>query len=511
MKAFIRTFGIALLATAAWQALPVAAQTRSAVNAPYGVSRPVADRYIVVFKSHVANPAAQGAQMAQSHGGRLHHAYGHALKGFSATLPAAAVNALRNHPDVASIEQDQTVSLQQSVTQSSATWGLDRIDQVDLPLNTQYTYSQTGAGVTAFVVDTGIRADHSEFAGRLLPGFTAVADGQGTNDCNGHGTHVAGTVAGTTWGVAKGAKVVPVRVLDCSGNGAWSQVIAGLDYVASSTARPAVANLSLGGSASSTLDAAVAGAVSKGVTVVVAAGNSNVDACTASPAREPSAITVGATMSSDYRAYFSNIGTCLDLFAPGYNIVSAGIAGTTASATMSGTSMAAPHVAGAAALILQANPGATPATVASTIKANATTNHVIAAGTGSPNLLLSIGSASAPVTQPAPVVTQTVAVRSLGGSGARTGGSSWKASATINVRDVATGAAVANATVSGSFAPGGTFSCKTGSTGACTVSTGNLKSSTTRSTTFTVGDISGTQLQYDGAQNVATQVVILAP
>ncbi len=509
-KAFIRSIGLSLLAGLAIQSLPVAAQTRAAVNAPYGISRPIADRYIVTFKSEVASPSARAAQLTQVHGGKLHHAYGHALKGFSATLSATAVAALRNNPDVASIEQDRTVSLQQSVTtQSAATWGLDRIDQASLPLDTQYHYSQTGAGVTAFIVDTGIYAGHSEFTGRVLPGANFVSDTNGTNDCHGHGTHVSGTVAGTTWGVAKAAKLVPVRVLDCTGNGSWSQVIAGLDYVASSTARPAVANLSLGGAASSTLDAAVAGAVSKGVTVVVAAGNSNVDACTASPAREPTAITVGASTSDDYRAYFSNIGTCLDLFAPGYNITSAGLTSTSATAVMSGTSMAAPHVAGAAALILQANPTATPAAVSDAIKASALTNKITGAGTGSPNLLLSVGNTtSTPVTQP--VVTQTVAVRSLAGSGARSGGS-WKASATITVRDVTTGAVIANATVTGGFAPGGTSSCKTGSTGSCTVTTGNLKASSTPSTTFSVSGISGTSMQYDGTQNFATQVVILAP
>jgi len=473
-----------------------------------GASRPIPGRYVVVFKKTVANPAAEAQALVRAGGGQLRHSYSHALKGFAATLPEAALSGLRNNPNVESIEQDMTVSVKQvSSPQNQVTWGLDRIDQADLPLDTQYHFSQTGAGVTAFIIDTGIRADHVEFTGRLRPGFGAVPDGNGTNDCQGHGTHVAGTVGGTTWGVAKGVSLIPVRVLDCNGQGAYSDVIAGIDWVTNSTLRPAVANMSLGGPVSSSLDAAVAGAVARGVTMVIAAGNSNVDACTVSPAREPSAITVGAINSTDYRANYSNVGTCLDLFAPGHMITSAGIASATASNMLSGTSMAAPHVSGVVALILQGNPTASPEAVTAQVIAQAVPNRVVYPGTGSPNLLLSALGSSAVATQPA---TRTVAFKSMTGSGNRTGGN-WKASAVVTVRDVNSGATVANASVTGSFSPGGTSTCVTGTTGSCTLTSGSIKSNTASSATLSGNGISGTLMNYDATQNAVTQIVINKP
>lgn len=283
------------------------------------------------------------------------------------------------------------------LAQNSATWGLDRIDQVDRPLSSQYLYQYQGAGVYAFVLDTGILATHQDFGGRVQPGTGFISDGNGSSDCNGHGTHVAGTIGGSQWGVAKGVTLVPVRVLDCAGSGSWSGVIAGLDWVASQTAmRPAVANLSLGGAKSSSVNAAVAAAVGKGVTMVVAAGNSNADACNTSPASEPSAITVGATTSADARASYSNFGSCLDLFAPGSSITSAWYTGTAATQTISGTSMASPHVAGVAALALAANPASTPDMVTRFLTDNASLNKVGAAGTGSPNRLVFSLAAGAP-------------------------------------------------------------------------------------------------------------------
>lgn len=477
---------------------------------PFASSQPIPGRYIVLFRSGVADPAAQAAQLVASHGGQLHHSYTGAIKGFAASLPAAALQGVRNNPNVEIIEQDQTVALRQaSSPQQQATWGLDRIDQADLPLDTQYRFSQTAAGVHAFIVDTGIRADHVEFAGRTLGGYSAIADGNGTNDCNGHGTHVAGTVGGTTWGVAKGVSLTPVRVLDCSGSGSWSGVIAGIDFVANSTRRPAVANLSLGGGASATVDAAVAGAVAKGVVMVVAAGNSNADACTASPAREPTAITVGASTSIDYRASFSNWGTCVDIFAPGGGITSAWNTSSSASNTLSGTSMASPHVAGAAALALAANPGASPAAIASAIVSGATANRLVSAslGKGSPNLLVYSVAGNAPAAEP---LASTVAIKSMVGSASKSGGN-WKASAVITVRDVVTGNTVANATVSGSFSPGGNSKCLTGSNGSCTLTSASIKNNSSSSSSLSATGITGTLLTYDATQNSVTQIVIAKP
>jgi len=502
MAAVVAQAAIAMYVPAAFAqaSTPPAAQ-------PFGQSQPIPGRYIVVFKNSVGNPAAAAAGVMQGTGGQLHHTYSAAIKGFAATLPEAALQGIRNNPNIEYIEQDKTVSLKQVASpQNQVTWGLDRIDQADRPLDTQYHFTNTGAGVSAFIVDTGIRPDHVEFTGRLLPGFNVIADGNGTNDCAGHGTHVAGTVGGTTWGVAKGVSLIPVRVLDCAGNGAWSGVIAGVDWVANSSLRPAVANMSLGGGVSASIDAAVAGAVAKGVVMVIAAGNSGDNACNYSPAREPSAITVGATASDDVRAFFSNFGSCVDIFAPGLNIISAWNTSASASLVNSGTSMASPHVAGVAALTLAANPAASPAAVASFITSTATPNRVLYAGTGSPNLLLySLGSGA--VVAPS---TKTVAYKSMTGSSNKTGGN-WKASAVVTVRDVNSGAAVPNATVTGSFSPGGNNSCVTGSSGSCTLTSSAIKNNAATSTTLTGTGVSGTLLNYDASQNTVSQIVIGRP
>lgn len=341
--------GAALIVVAGW----VQAAELDVPARPFGEPIPVHQQYIVVFHRGVDKPAVMAEKLMQGRGGQIRHTYTHALKGFSATIPDRAFNAIRMNPAVAWIEPNVEIRLEQTV-QDGAAWGLDRIDQRQLPLDGQYSYELTGRGSRIYVIDTGIRASHRDFGGRVVNGFSAVADGRGTADCNGYGTHVAGSAAGATWGVAKEATLVPVRVLDCGGSGTLAGVIAGVDWVAGQAAQgPAVANMSLGGGASAALDAAVAQLASAGVPVVVAAGNSSDDACRYSPAREPSAVTVGASTESDQRASFSNYGSCVDLFAPGDRITSAYHRSDTDAAILSGTSMAAPHVAGVMALVFE--------------------------------------------------------------------------------------------------------------------------------------------------------------
>ncbi|MCU0507758.1 MAG: S8 family peptidase [Anaerolineae bacterium] len=358
----------------------------------FGANSPTAIRgqYIVVLKPDASTRLEEliaAAELAGVGETRLLFRYEAALNGFAAVLPDRAVEALRLHPAVDYIDVDQAVQI--DATQSPATWGLDRIDQRNLPLSNSFTYNATGAGVTAYIIDTGIRFSHNEFGGRAVTGYDAV-DGGSADDCNGHGTHVAGTVGGSTYGVAKGVQLVGVRVLNCSGSGSTSGVIAGVDWVTSNHAAgaPAVANMSLGGSISTSLDSAVTRSINDGVSYAIAAGNSNRNACNYSPARVSAAITVGATTSSDTRASYSNYGSCLDIFAPGSSITSAWYTSNTATNTISGTSMATPHVAGVAALYLQGNPGASPSTVRNALVNNATTGVVKSAGTNSPNRLL---------------------------------------------------------------------------------------------------------------------------
>jgi subtilisin family serine protease len=353
---------------------------------PQSPERAVPDQYIVVFKAGTSRPRLLAGAVVGAQRGTLLAVYENALQGFAARLSPEAVKALQAHPSVAFIEVDQYVSL--ADTQPNATWGLDRIDQRDRPLSGTYEYNRTGSGVNAYVIDTGIRRTHTDFGGRVMTGFDAVTPGGTANDCNGHGTHVAGTVGGTLYGVAKAVRLYPVRVLNCQGSGTNAQVISGIDWVTANHIKPAVANMSLGGSASNAIDTAVRNSISAGVTYVVAAGNSNRNACNYSPARVPEAITVGATTSSDARSSFSNFGSCLDIFAPGSDIMSAWHTSNTATNTISGTSMASPHVAGVAALYLQGNPTAAPSAVTSAITAGASINKLSGIGTGSPNLLL---------------------------------------------------------------------------------------------------------------------------
>ena len=354
-------------------------------------SHKVENNYIVVLNDAVVGEKGLysiapyiAEELAATHNGKLKHVYKNALNGFAIEMSPEAAERLSDDFRVAFVEEDGVVSL--DATQSNPPWGLDRIDQRNRPLSGTYTYNWTGSGVRVYVIDTGILTSHTQFGGRASNVFDAF--GGNGQDCNGHGTHVAGTVGGSTYGVAKSSLPRGVRVLNCSGSGTNSGVIAGVDWVRQNFIAPAVANMSLGGGASSTLDTAVNNLSNAGVPIAVAAGNSNVDACTQSPARAANAITVGSTTSTDARSSFSNFGTCLDLFAPGSGILSAWIGSTTATRTISGTSMASPHVAGVAALYKQANPGASASTVRNAIVNGATTNVVTSAGSGSPNRLL---------------------------------------------------------------------------------------------------------------------------
>jgi subtilisin family serine protease len=379
---------LATVAVTVVAATGVGATAGAAAAAP--AASPVAT-YIVTLKAGTV-PAPIAARAAGL-GGRVAHLYTAALSGFAVSLPTAQADRLSTLPGVVAVELDQPVTL--AATQNPATWGLDRIDQRALPLNGNYTYTATGAGVTAYVIDTGIRLDHADFAGDATSGYDAV-DGGSADDCNGHGTHVAGTIGGSTYGVAKDVKLVAVRVLDCSGSGTNSGVIAGIDWVTSNhqPGQPAVANMSLGGGASTALDSAVSRSIADGVTYAVAAGNGNQagvpqDACKSSPARVTAALTVGASDKTDKAASFSNYGTCVDLFAPGVGITSDWYTSTSATNTISGTSMATPHVTGVAALYLQGNPGAAPSTVASALAAGTTKDAVPTNRTANNDLLFS--------------------------------------------------------------------------------------------------------------------------
>lgn len=391
MKKFTAILILAGLAAVVFVSQPARSQGEKEKGKLHRKANKIENNYIVVLDDSVVGEKGTysiapyiASDMAAAYKGKIKHVFQHALNGFAVEMSEADAERLSEDFRVKFVEEDATVTA--DATQTNPPWGLDRIDQRNRPLSGTYTYNWTGSGVRAYVIDTGIRTTHAQFGGRASNVFDAFG-GNGV-DCNGHGTHVAGTIGGSTYGVAKSALLRGVRVLNCSGSGSNSGVIAGVDWVRNNRINPAVANMSLGGGISSALDTAVNNLANSGVPIAVAAGNSNADACGSSPARAANAITVGSTTSTDARSSFSNFGPCLDLFAPGSGIVSAWITSNTATASLSGTSMASPHVAGVAALYKQFSPSASSATVRNAIVNNATTNVITGAGSGSPNRLL---------------------------------------------------------------------------------------------------------------------------
>jgi subtilisin family serine protease len=392
-----RIIGASLAAaTAALMSVSLGTTAQAAVGQVLyaGSADAIANSYIVVFKD--ATMSAQSVQdqvaaTAAKYDSDVDYTYTAALRGFAGTMSEQSAKELAADPAVSFVQQNRTVRMLTDQP-NPPSWGLDRVDQRSLPLNSNYSYSNTASNVTSYVIDTGIRTTHSDFGGRATWGTNTTGDGNNT-DCNGHGTHVAGTIGGASHGLAKAVRLVAVKVLNCSGSGSFAGVAQGIDWVTQNhTSGPATANMSLGASGSdAATEQAVRNSISDGVTYALASGNSNSDACNFTPARVGEAITVNASTNADARASFSNFGSCTDIFAPGQNIVSAWNTSDSATNNISGTSMASPHVAGAASLYLGANPTASPATVQAALKANGTPGKITSPGNGSPNTLLFTG------------------------------------------------------------------------------------------------------------------------
>lgn len=352
-----------------------------------GARDAVPDSYLVILKSAPgAGVAITARAMTARHGGVVRQTWSAALHGFELRGSARSARELAADPRVAYVEQNRVLHLLDT-QDNPPSFGLDRVDQRRLPLDGRFTAPSAADNVQAFIIDSGIRVTHQDFGGRATFAFNAVGDGIDT-DCNGHGTHVAGTVGGSQFGLAKGVQLIAVKVVDCNGAGDVASIVNGVNFVTQNATRPAVANMSLGGGASQTIDDAVNASIASGVTYAIAAGNENQDACNTSPARVPAAITVGATDQSDRRASFSNFGTCLDIFAPGVDITSDFANADDGVQVLSGTSMSTPHVTGAAALVLALHPDFTPQQVRDSLVNNATRNIVAGAGGGSPNRFL---------------------------------------------------------------------------------------------------------------------------
>lgn len=378
------------------------------LRATAAVGVPISGSYIVTLRDDVSDVDDVAKSLGIKAKGKLKHLYKSALKGFAIDdLSDEAVALLEDDPRVIRVEADQVMNAIATSPQSPATWGIDRVDQRALPLDNTYNYATDGTGVRVYIIDTGINFGHADFGGRAITGVDEITAGGSAADCNGHGTHVSGTVGGATYGLAKNVTLIAVRVLNCSGSGTTSGVIAGIDWVTTNRIRPAAANMSLGGGFSATLNEAVANSVAAGVTYAVAAGNSTANACNSSPSSEPTALTVGATDINDGFASFSNFGSCVDLSAPGVSIKSDWTGSTTATNTISGTSMASPHVAGAAALYLSDHPLAAPAEVASALTSNATFGIIKSLPSGTANRLLYTGSETQPPPPPSSVASFT--------------------------------------------------------------------------------------------------------
>ena len=487
--------GVAALTVLSMATPAVAAPPQGVIRNAGGVGA-VADSYIVVFKDSSVNRSrvrATAGGLILRYGGRVARTYTAALRGFEIKVNARIAARIAAHPSVAYVEQNRTVRLSGTQT-SPPSWGLDRTDQRNLPLNSSYTYPNTASNVHAYIIDSGVRYSHTDFGGRAVSGFDAI-DGGSADDCNGHGTHVAGTVGGALHGVAKGVRIVGVRVLDCQGDGTYAQVIAGVDWVTANAVKPAVANMSLGGPANSALDAAVTNSINSGITYGLSAGNDyGANACGASPARTPAAITVGSTTSTDVRSDFSNIGSCLDIFAPGTWITSTWSTSDTATNIISGTSMATPHVVGAAAMVLSANPTWTPQQIRDYLVNNATNNVIADPGTGSPNKLLYVVNGPPPpandfsvsvsptsgVTVPGGSVAVTVGTQTTNGSAQSVNlsasGLPAGTTATFNPATVNSGASSALTIATTAATPTGTYSVTITGTGT----------SVTRTATFSL-------------------------
>ncbi|MCF6436914.1 S8 family peptidase [Pseudoalteromonas sp. MMG022] len=413
--------------------LGIASNSYAAQMLSVNPDRAIEDQYIVVFDTPsvlsmndenqvAAYVETQGNSLANKYNVNVKRNFGTALNGVLVNANKKQIEAMLKDGNVKYIEQDQIVTVNPMVgtaaDQNGAVWGLDRIDQQDLPLNGVYHYDYDGSGVTAYIIDTGVLVSHNEFGNRASHGYDFIDNDADATDCNGHGTHVAGTIGGSTYGVAKNVNVVGVRVLSCSGSGTNSGVISGVNWVKNNASGPSVANMSLGGGASQALDDAVNSAVASGVSFIVAAGNDNSNACNYSPARAANAVTVGSTTSSDSRSSFSNYGTCLDIYAPGSSIKSAWYNSNTATNTISGTSMAAPHVAGTVALYLDENPSLTPSQLDQMLSDKSAKNKLSDAKTGSPNELLQ--AASGPIVEPPLTeLTSGVGVAADGASGSQ--------------------------------------------------------------------------------------------